>query len=116
MSGPGPGNLAELLGRAREVQERLARAQRELASRTVEGSAGGGMVRVVATGELRIRSVAIEPQVLAAGDLALVGDLVASAANAALAAAQRMVEQELQRVAGVPPGLLASDGSRGTGS
>ncbi len=93
-------NLGELLNRAREVQERLARVQRELAGRTVEGSAGGGLVTVVASGELRIRSVRIEPQLLEGGDREMLGDLLAAAVNAALANAQRMIQEEMQRAAG----------------
>ncbi len=111
MTGP---DLGELLSRAREMQERLARVQRELASRSVEGSAGGGLVTAVATGELRIRSVTIEPQVLEGGDRELLGDLVAAAVNAALAKAQRMVQEELQRAAGAPSGAPVP-GGEGTG-
>jgi DNA-binding YbaB/EbfC family protein len=90
----------ELLKKAQEVQSRVAQVQQELARRSVEGSAGGGMVTAVATGELRIREIRIEPALLAGEDRAMLQDLVAAAVNAALAAAQKMVQEELQRVAG----------------
>ena len=96
MSAP---DLATLLRRAQEVQERMAAVQRDLARRRVEGSAGAGMVRAVATGELRILEIAIDPQLLASGDRAMLQDLVAAAVNAALASAQRMVQEEMQRAA-----------------
>ncbi len=97
MTGP---DLEGLMARAREMQERLARVQQELATRRVEGSAGGGMVTAVATGELRIVQIEIEPSLLEGGDRAMIQDLAASAVNAALTNAQKMIQQELQQVSG----------------
>ena len=54
-------DLSELMAKAQEMQSRLAEVQRELARRRVEGSAGGGMVTAVASGELRIIEIRIEP-------------------------------------------------------
>lgn len=99
-----------LLARAREVQERLASLQRELASREVEGSAGGGLVKAVATGDLRIRRLEIEPELLARDDRELLQDLVAGAVNAALENAQRMAQDELGRATGLPAGLVPGGG------
>ena len=95
-------DLSELFAKAQEMQSRLAKVQQELAGRTVEASAGGGMVTVVASGQLRIIEVRIEPGLIEAGDRAMLQDLVAAAANAALADAQRMVQDEMQRAAGMP--------------
>jgi DNA-binding YbaB/EbfC family protein len=105
MSAP---DLATLLRRAKEVQERMASLQRELARRTIEGSAGAGLVTVTVTGELRVLRVEIDPQLLAGGDREMLQDLVAAAVNAALANAQRIVQEEMQRAAGalqapIPP-------------
>jgi DNA-binding YbaB/EbfC family protein len=93
-------DLGDLLRRAQEMQERLAALQRELARRTVQGSAGGGLVVVTATGELRILRIEIDPQLLAGNDRELLQDLVAAAVNAALSEAQRMMQEEMQRAAG----------------
>ena len=95
-------DLSQLFAKAQEMQSRLAKVQQELARRTVEASAGGGMVTVVASGELRIIEIRIEPGLIESGDRAMLQDLVAAAANAALADAQKMVQEEMQRVAGVP--------------
>jgi DNA-binding YbaB/EbfC family protein len=95
-------DLSELLARAEKMQSRLADLQRSLAARSIEASAGGGMVTAVATGALRIREIRIEPGLLASGDREMLQDLVAAAANAALAAAERMVQEEMQRAAGLP--------------
>ena len=92
-----PADLEQLMARAKEAQARMAELQRELALRRVEGSAGGGMVKVVATGELRILEIEIEPSLLATGDRAMLQDLTAAAVNAALANAQKLVQEELQR-------------------
>jgi DNA-binding YbaB/EbfC family protein len=90
-------DLSALLEKARQMQTRLAEVQRELAQRRIEGSAGGGMVTVVATGDLRILEVRIEPSLLASGDREMIQDLTAAAVNAALANAQRAAQEALQR-------------------
>jgi DNA-binding YbaB/EbfC family protein len=90
-------NLNELFEKAREAQTKLEELQRELALRQVEGTAGGGMVTAVATGALRILEVRIEPGLLEGGDRAMLQDLVAAAVNAALANAQQMIQEEMQR-------------------
>jgi len=95
-------DLSSLLQKAQQMQSKLGEVQRELARRTVEVSVGGGMVTAVASGELRIREIRIEPQLLAEGDRQMLQDLVAAAVNAALTRAQEMVQQEMQRAAGIP--------------
>lgn len=110
MSAP---DLQQLLAQAQAMQARLAGVQRELARRTVEASSGGGLVTAVATGELRIAEVRIDPSLEGLGDRAMLQDLVVAAVNAALTAAQRMVQEEMQRAAGMPlpAGVLPGGGS-----
>jgi DNA-binding YbaB/EbfC family protein len=91
-----------LFAKAKEMQGRLEEIQRDLARRTVEAAAGGGMVTAVASGELRILSVRIEPEILRGEDREMLQDLIAAAVNAAIAKAQRMVQEEMQRAAGLP--------------
>jgi DNA-binding YbaB/EbfC family protein len=106
-------DLGELLEKAREAQSKLQELQRELALKRVEGSAGGGMVTAVATGALRILEIRIEPGLLASGDQSMIQDLAAAAVNAALANAQRMIQEEMQRAsAGLQLPVLGSDPSR----
>ena len=101
-----PPDLSELMAKAKEVQERIAEVQRGLAARRVEGSSGGGMVVAVASGELRILELRIEPSLVEAGDLAMLQDLTAAAVNAALANAQKLIQEEMQRAsAGLQLGL-----------
>jgi DNA-binding YbaB/EbfC family protein len=93
-------DLERIVAQAREMQSRLAELQRDLAGRHVEGSAGGGMVTAVATGELRILEVRIEPSLLASGDRQMLQDLTAAAVNAALNNAQKMIQEALQQASG----------------
>ena len=100
-------DLGRLLEKAREAQSRLQELQRELSRRRVEGSSGGGMVTAVASGDLRILEIRIEPSLLETGDRTMLQDLCAAAVNAALANAQRMIQEEMQRASsglGLPLG------------
>ncbi len=92
-----PPDIKDLFAKAQEAQAKLASLQQDLARRTVEGSAGGGMVVAKASGELRILEIRIEPSLIQADDREMLQDLSAAAVNAALAAAQRMIQEEFQR-------------------
>jgi len=93
----GMGNLARM---AQQMQAGIERVQSELAAATVEGTAGGGAVRVVVTGKQEMVSVAIDPEVAEGGDLELLQDLIVAAANDALRGALELAEQKLGAVTG----------------
>ena len=76
-------DMEGILRQAQQVQERIARVQKELAGKTVEASAGGGMVTVVVNGRQEVVSVRIEKEVVSPDDVALLQDLVAGAVNEA---------------------------------
>ena len=104
MNGP---DLQALMQKAQEAQSRLKSLQRELATRRFDGSAGGGMVSAVVSGELRVLEVRVEPELLASGDRDMLQDLTAAAVNAALTNAQRVIQEEMQRASTsfmIPPG------------
>ena len=92
-----PEDMAQLMERAREMQTRMASLQQELAARRFEGAAGGGMVRAVVSGGLRVLEVRMEPSLLEMGDREMLQDLTAAALNAALHNAQTTVQEELQK-------------------
>jgi DNA-binding YbaB/EbfC family protein len=103
-------DLASLFAKAQEAQKRLAEVQRDLAHRRIEASSGGGMVRATVTGALRVLEIEIEPSLFAGGDREMLQDLTAAAVNAALARAQEVAQQELQRASlalGLPTGAPA---------
>ena len=97
---PGSPDFGEILAKAQQVQSRLEKLQRELAMRRFEGSAGAGMVTVVASGELRILELKIESGLLAGQDREMIQDLCAAAVNSALANAQTAVREKMQRATG----------------
>ena len=90
-------DLAQLFAKAQEAQAKLAELQRQLATRRFEGSAGGGMVRAEVSGALRVLEIKIEPALFATGDREMLEDLAAAAVNAAIASAQRLVHEEMQK-------------------
>lgn len=91
-------DLKKMMEQAKQMQGRMAALQAELATKRFEASAGGGMVTAVATGDLRIVELRIEPSVYDQGDRELVEDLVRGAVNAALTNAQSQVQQEIQKL------------------
>lgn len=93
-------DLGGLLRQAQQLQERLSAAQEEAAARTVEGSAGGGMVTAVVNGKLEVVRVKIEPSLLEKPDVEMLQDLVAAAVNEGIRAAQRMLGEEMARLTG----------------
>jgi nucleoid-associated protein EbfC len=93
----GMGNLARM---AQQMQAGIERVQAELATATVEGTAGGGAVRVVVTGKQEVVSVTIDPEVATADDLDILQDLIVAATNEALREARELAEQKLGAVTG----------------
>jgi DNA-binding YbaB/EbfC family protein len=93
-------NLGNLMQQAKEMQERLASLQAEVGARTVEASAGGGMVTARVNGKLEVLSIAIDPQVIASGDRDMLQDLVVAAVNQALRQAQAMMAEEMSKLTG----------------
>lgn len=84
----------------RQVQQ----LQKELESNTVEASAGGGAVTVVANGAQKLVSVRIDPD--AAGDAEMLQDLILTAVNEAMEKSKQMATAKLQSGLGMPPGML----------
>lgn len=94
------GNFGELFKQAQALQEKLARAQEEIAERTVEASAGGGMATAVVNGRLEVVRLRIDPAVLSSGDAEMIQDLVAAAVNEAIRAARKMIAEEMGKITG----------------
>ena len=97
-----------MMREAQKMAAEVQKAQEELAEVEVEGSAGGGAVKVVATGDQRIVSVTLDPDLLSdldADDIEMVGDTVTAAVNDALTKAKDLQEQTLGPIAGGMGGL-----------
>ncbi len=95
-----PPDLSQILAKAQQIQAKMGQLQQQLATRRFEGSAGGGMVTAVASGELRLLEIQIEPAMIESADRDMLQDLAVAAVNAALGNAQRGVQEEMQRVTG----------------
>ena len=101
--------LSSVMEQARSVQGRIKTAQEKVAGKTVEGSAGAGMVKVTATGNGRIERVRIDPTVFEGSDREMLEDLVAAAVNDALRQAREIVEAEMGSVtSGMDFGAIAA--------
>ncbi len=94
------GNMGNIMSQAKKMQERLASVQEEMALKTIDGSAGGGMVTVTANGRQEIISLKIEPEVVNPEDIEMLQDLVQAAVNDALRKSQEMVQQEMSKITG----------------
>jgi DNA-binding YbaB/EbfC family protein len=93
-------NLGDLMKQAQQLQTKLVRIQEEAAAKTVEASAGGNMVVAVVSGRLEVVSLRIDLTVLTAGDAEMLQDLVIAAVNEGLRKAQKMMADEMGKVAG----------------
>ena len=98
----------ELMRQAQEVRDRLKRLQEELGERTVQGSAGGGMVVAVMNGRQELLSVRIEKEVVSPDDVGMLQDLVCAAVNDALSRSRELAAGEMGKITGgiLPPGIL----------
>jgi DNA-binding YbaB/EbfC family protein len=98
-------DMNKMMRQVQEMQEQMAKAQEELAAETVEASAGGGMVRVKATGGGEIVEIKIQPDAIDPEDPEMLEDLVLAAVNEALRSAQDLMQSKLGGAMGGLGGL-----------
>ena len=99
--------MADLFGKVAEMQKQMATTQENLGKIRVTADAGGGMVKVTATGAMRIVAIEVERELLDADDLEMLQDLVVAGVNMALEAATTAAQEQMRSAAGsmLPPGL-----------
>ncbi len=90
--------LGDIMRQAQKLQDEMQRMQEEARTKTVEASAGGGMVTVVANGGGEIVSIKIEKDVVNPDDVEMLQDLILAASNEALRRAQQMVNEEMSKL------------------
>jgi len=96
-------NIAKMMQQAKKMQENMQKMQQELAAMELVGESGGGMVKVVITGDRAVKSVIIDPSVWQEQDKALIEDLVAAAFNHASQKVEELSKQKQQSMmAGMP--------------
>ncbi|UCD31900.1 MAG: YbaB/EbfC family nucleoid-associated protein [Desulfobacterales bacterium] len=100
--------MGKMMKQAQQLQAKMLKLQEEMASKTVETTAGGGMVKVVANGKQQLVSIQIEKEVVDPDDVEMLQDLVLAAVNDALIKSHEMVAQEMSKLTGGMniPGLM----------
>ena len=93
-------DLNKMMKQLQQTQVRMAQLQEELATRTVEAAAGGGMVKVVANGRNEIVSIKIDPEVVDPADVEMLEDLITAAVNDARNRVEEMTRGEMARLTG----------------
>ena len=93
-------NMANQFNLMQKVQKEIAELQDKLEEMSVEGSAGGEMVTVTASGKQKILSIKIDPTVVIPEDVEMLEDLIAAATNQALEKSKQMAQEEMQKIAG----------------
>lgn len=97
---PGMGNMGNMMKQVQKMQREMARLQEELEQKTVESSAGGGAVTVVATGKKELKEIKIKPEAVDPDDVEMLEDLILAAVNEALRKAEEMVAGEMAKITG----------------
>ncbi len=93
-------NMAQMMKQAKKMQEKMAQAQEELATKTVEASVGGGMVNVVVNGKNELLSIKIDKAVVDPDDIEMLEDLVSAAVNEGLKRASQLASEEMGKITG----------------
>jgi len=94
------GDMAKMMKQVQKMQSDMLKLQEELGERTVESTAGGGVVKVVANGRQEVVSLEIKPEAVDPQDVEMLQDLVLTAVNDALKKAQEMMSSEMGKLTG----------------
>jgi DNA-binding YbaB/EbfC family protein len=97
---PQPPNMNKMLQQVQKMQQDMVAAQEQLKNETVEASAGGGMVKVVVSGDLEVKSIAIDPAAIDPDDPELLQDMVLAAVNEGLRSAQELAANKMGGLTG----------------
>lgn len=103
------GNMQKAMKQMQKMQSDMAKMQEELKERLFEGSAGGGVVKVVVSGHKEVKEVILSPDVVDPDDVEMLQDLIVAATNDAIRTAEKTMEDELKKITGgmkLPPGLF----------
>jgi nucleoid-associated protein EbfC len=93
-------DVTSIMQQAQQMQAKLIRIQQDLAHKTVQGSAGGGMVTVTVNGRGEILAVSIEKEMISPGEADMLQDLIVAAANDGLRRAKELSRQEMGKLTG----------------
>ena len=94
------GGMGGLMAQAQKMQAKIAKVQEEIAAMEVAGESGGGAVKVTAAGDMRIKSLTIDPSAIDPDDVEMLQDMILAAVNDALDSAETMAGQQMSAVTG----------------
>jgi nucleoid-associated protein EbfC len=94
------GQMNQMMKQVKKMQEQMAKVQEELQNKTVEGTAGGGVVTVTANGHRKISSIIIKPEAVDPEDVEMLQDLVLTAVNDAMAKAEELANKDMGPLTG----------------
>ena len=94
------GGMGNLMKQAQQMQQKMLKLQEEIAKKTLDASAGGGMVTVTVNGKSEVLRIKIEPQVVDPNDVEMLEDLIVAGVNEALRKAQEMMAEEMGKLTG----------------
>jgi DNA-binding YbaB/EbfC family protein len=89
-----------LMRQANQMQSKMKKLQEELATREFDATSGGGAVKAIVTGDNKVKSITIQPDVISSGDQEMLQDLVVTAINEALKVAKTSCDGEMAKVTG----------------
>lgn len=93
-------NMNQMMKQVKKMQEQMLKAQEELVNKTVEGTAGGGVVTVVANGQKKVVSITIKPEAVDPEDVEMLQDLVLTAVNDAMNQAEELANKDMGKFTG----------------
>lgn len=94
------GGMAQLMKQANQMQMKMKKTQEEIALRSFEGTSGGGAVKVTVSGDSVLKAVKISPDVISAGDVEMLQDLILAATNDAIKTAKETSAKEMEKITG----------------
>jgi DNA-binding YbaB/EbfC family protein len=89
-----------MLGQIQKLQQDMMKAQEQLADETLEVSAGGGAITIAVTGQQRVKSIKLQPEVVDPSDIEMLQDLLVAAVNEAIERSQAYAAEKLQGLTG----------------
>ncbi|WP_159881866.1 YbaB/EbfC family nucleoid-associated protein [Paenibacillus puerhi] len=93
-------NMNQMMKQVKKMQEQMLKAQEDLATKSIEGTAGGGVVSVTVNGQKKVTNVTIKPEAVDPDDVEMLQDLVLTAINDAMTKAEEIAGKEMSKLTG----------------
>lgn len=93
-------NMNQMMKQVKKMQEQMLKAQEELGTKTIEGTAGGGVVTVTVNGHKKVLNIAIKPEAVDPDDVEMLQDLILTAVNDAMNQADELANKDMGKFTG----------------